>query len=233
MPSPAPSAFPSSEPSHQPSAAPTISPHPSAAPSPEPSLSPEPSEQPTSSEEPSEVPTGSEEPSEEPSISMEPTVMVRRVRVFADPFVLQFRLQDPTRSVDANDVNGIIPLTEQFILDQLRLTLGNRPTNFNIRIWRGLNVPANQFFWEITVSELIGLFPPGSEPSTAFLNVLIEEAFSGDNDNDYVAFLRASAPQMPRFNVFRRTVDVDYVNNFPLDNAVEGALVEQPVVEEP
>ena len=204
------------------------------APSPEPSESTEPSEEPTNSEEPSEVPTGSEEPSEEPTVSMEPTVMSRRVRVFADPFVLQYQLEDPSRNVNAADVQEIIPLTEQFILDQLRLTLGDRPTNFNIRIWRGLNVAPNQFFWEITVSEMIGIFPPGSEPSTAFLNVLIEEAFSGEYDDDYVTLLRSTVPTFPRFNVFRRTTDVDYVDDFPLDDAaVEGALIEQSEVEQP
>ena len=169
-----------------------------------------------------------------PSVSAEPTVFVRRVRVFADPFVLRFQLQDPSRNVNAQDVLDIIPLTEQFILDQLQLTLGDRPEIFNIRIWRGLNVAPNQFFWEISVSEMIGLFPPGDEPSTAFLNVLIEEAFSGENDDDYVTLLRTVVPTFPRFNVFRRTVDVDYVDDFPLeDAAIDGALVEPPVVKQP
>jgi hypothetical protein len=163
---------------------------------------------------------------------MEPTVVARQVRIFANPFVLQFQFQNPTRNVNANDVQAIIPLTEQFIRDQLRLTLGNRAREFDISIWRGLNAANDLFFWEITVSSLVGLFPRGDEPDTAFLDVLIEEAFVGENDDDYVVFIRARAPQQ---GPFARTVDVDYVADFPLQSgaAVEGALVEQPVVEQP
>jgi hypothetical protein len=87
-----------------------------------------------------------------------------RVRIFGNPFVLRFKLQNPTRNVNANDVQAIIPLTEQLIRDQLRLMLGNRAREFDISIWRVLNAANNLFFWEITVSSLVGLFPRGDEP---------------------------------------------------------------------
>lgn len=164
------------------------------------------------SEEPSEQPSMSVEPSEMPSESPEPTSDFVAVRIPATPFTLFYEFEDNTPPIRRIDVVQLIPLTERYLLDFLRLRFGDRRAEFfDITLAEALNDDDAAF---VRFSGFLrGVFPDEDDaPTTAALNRLIALAFSGAPNRIYLSQLNNNLPQGNRF---RRTEDVDQVNTFP------------------
>ena len=222
LPSPLPSSMPSTlPPSAFPSPAPTKTFEPSAAPSPAPSESPEPSEEPTDSEEPSEQPTTTDEPSDQPTETAEPSevpTIFNTERIESSAFTLRYVLRAGTPPVLGVNLPGLLRVTDDYLLDILRVAFVGTVRSVQTLFVDGLDLPNDDLVFITFRTEIFGDFTRG-QASRARLDEVIARAFSGLSADVYVGRLQNV---LPAGNRFSRTIEVDDVNGIPDLGAVEG-----------